>query len=79
MHVQLNDPVNIQNDPVNDPVKRSILVHLNQNPNASYHTLAEKTGYSAATVKRHIQELKRMGFIERIGSDKTGHWKVVKR
>ena len=90
MHVQfvepVNDLVNKQNDPVkagndlvNDPVKANILQQLRQNPNANYAELAEKTGYSAATIKRHIQELKKLGLIERIGSDKTGHWKIVEK
>ncbi len=74
-----NDPVNVRNDLVNDPVKRSILHQLKQNPKANYNELADKTGYSAATIKRHIQELKKLGLIERIGSDKTGYWKITEK
>ena len=81
MHVQfvkpLNDLVKAKNDPVNDLVKRSILQHLKQNPKANYSELADKTACSTATIKRHIQELKKIGIIERIGSDKTGYWKIV--
>jgi len=72
-----NDPVKSINDPVNDPVKLNILQYLKQNANANYRELADKTGYSSATIKRHIQELKKMKIIERIGSDKTGSWKIV--
>lgn len=75
----VNDPVNTGNDLVNDPVKQSILHYLKQSPNANYAALAKKTGYSSATIKRHIQELKKLGFIARIGSDKTGHWKVTEK
>lgn len=74
-----NDPVKAENDLVNDPVKANILHYLKKNPKANYSELAEKTGYSAATIKRHIQELKKLGLIERIGSDKTGHWKVIEK
>ncbi len=85
MHVQfsepINDPVKVKNDLVNDLVndslKRNILQHLKQNSQANYKELAETTGYSTATIKRHIQELKKMGIIERIGSDKTGYWKII--
>jgi DNA-binding Lrp family transcriptional regulator len=49
---------------------------LKQNPKANYSELAEKIGCSTATIKRHIQELKKMRIIERIGSDKTGFWKL---
>ena len=77
----VNDPVKAKDDPVNDlvnnAVKRNILQHLKQNPKANYKELADETGYSASTIKRHIQELKKMGIIERIGSDKTGYWKII--
>jgi fido (protein-threonine AMPylation protein) len=80
MHVNyvdtVNDPVKSKNDPVNDPVKSKIMQLLKQNPKANYKELANKTGCSVATIKRHIQELKKMGIIERIGSDKTGFWKM---
>jgi len=83
MHVMfvdpVNDPVKAKNDPVNDSVKSKILQHLKQNSKANYKVLADKTGYSTATIKRHIQELKKMGIIERIGSDKTGYWKIVEQ
>lgn len=74
MHIQYSDPVN---DPVNDPVKTRILQQLEQNSKANYQDLAKNTGYSTTTIKRHIQELKKMGKINRIGSDKTGHWEIV--
>jgi len=77
----VTDPVKDKNDlvidPVTDPVKSNILQFLNQNPKANYNELANQTGYSTATIKRHIQELKKNGLIERIGSDKTGYWKVI--
>lgn len=71
-----NDPVKDVNDLVSDPVKRKILNCLKQNPKAKYIELAVETGYSPSTIKRHIQELKKLGLVERIGSDKTGHWKI---
>ena len=85
MHVQFVEPVNdlvkakkdLVNDLVNDSVNRNILQYLKHNPKANYRELADKTGYSTATIKRHIQELKKIGIIERIGSDKTGYWKII--
>lgn len=79
MHIQYIDPVKAKKDLVNDPVKADILQQLKQNPNANYTELAEKTGYSVATIKRHIQGLKKLGLIERIGSDKTGHWIIIEK
>ena len=80
MHIGNIEPVNAGNEPVklgNDLVKRNILTHIKQNPKANYNVLAEKTGNSISTIKRHIQELKKLGLIERIGSDKTGNWKII--
>ncbi len=73
-----NDLVKLVNDPANDPVKASILQQLQQKPNANYNELAEKTGYSTATIKREIKNLKEQGIIECIGSDKTGFWRIIK-
>ena len=40
--------------------------------------LAEQLGVSVRTVKRELKRLKDSGQIERIDSDKTGKWKIVK-
>ena len=84
MHVHYIDLVNTQNDPVkeandlvNDLVKSNILHCIKQNPKAKYIEIANETGYSVSTIKRHIQELKKHGLLERIGSDKTGYWKII--
>jgi fido (protein-threonine AMPylation protein)/DNA-binding transcriptional ArsR family regulator len=79
MHIEYIDPVKAKNDPVNDPVKITILHHLELKPGSNYAELAKLIGYSVATIKRHIQTLKKLGLIERIGSDKTGYWKIIKK
>ena len=40
--------------------------------------ISERLGLSLSTVRRKIKELRDNGKIERIGSDKTGFWKVVR-
>ncbi|MDD7307105.1 MAG: hypothetical protein PUG78_01695 [Eubacteriales bacterium] len=37
---------------------------------------AENLGISKKTVAAHIKGLKEKGVIERIGNNKTGHWKI---
>jgi Fic family protein len=77
-------PPNIGSEPVNDPVKFDIdpvnssglLELIRANPYISYDKLVEKTGRSRATIKRMIKRLKQEGVISRIGSDKTGYWKI---
>ena len=75
-----NDPVS---DPVSDPVKLSedaekILSAIRKNADITREELSQKFGKSLATVRRRIAELKEKGYIERVGSDKKGFWKVLK-
>ena len=84
---ETSDFIEAKDDPVFDPVFDPLYAKLNnnqkeifslirENPHINYDKLAEKTGRSRATVKRIIQQLKKEKYIKRIGSDKTGHWKV---
>jgi len=80
------DPVNVPdpvsdpvNDPVNVPVKitenqQKVLLILKENPDFTAVQIAEKIGVSEKTIKRALGALKAAKLIERVGSDKTGHW-----
>lgn len=61
-----------QPDPIND-----LLNAIKVDPTADYPTLAQMLGVSEATIKRNIQKLKQQDRIRRVGSKKTGHWKIV--
>lgn len=84
MLVALNgDSVSADNDSVNDSVKTSadsidarIINTLLTNSKATAVTLSHTIGVSVPTINRHLKKLKAKGIIERIGSDKTGCWKV---
>jgi len=69
------DTVNIKNDAVNDTVFNMVM----KEPHVTAAKIAEQSGLGIATVKRHIKKLKDSGKIERVGSDKTGYWKVKGR
>ena len=76
-----NDPVN---DPINDPInlterQKMILRMFLEEKNLSRERLCEKTGLSDATAKREIAFLKKAGYLERVGSLKTGHCIVVSK
>ena len=76
-----NDPVN---DPINDPInlterQKMILRMFLEEKNLSRERLCEKTGLSDATAKREIAFLKKVGYLERVGSLKTGHCIVVSK
>jgi Fic family protein len=67
------DTVNSQVDTVNDTVF-SLIEHDNK---VTAKEISERLKISLSTVKRKINELKNNGKIERIGSDKTGHWRII--
>ena len=50
---------------------------LKENPRATSAELAELLGIALRTVKNHISILKKCGSIERVGSDKSGYWKIT--
>lgn len=78
-----NDGVNVGiNDGINDGVKlsklqQSILLQIQENPNITIQALAMQLTKSLRTIERHIKVLKDNNYIERVGSAKTGHWKVI--
>lgn len=72
LHV-LADTVNPQPDTVND----TVFSLIKQNNHITANELSERLKISVSTVKRKIKELKTIGKIERIGSDKSGHWMVL--
>ncbi|GHU30063.1 hypothetical protein AGMMS50256_16240 [Betaproteobacteria bacterium] len=63
--------------PVNSLPQR-ILILLRANPQATAQKMALALGVTDKTIKRHLKTLREQGILKRIGSDKTGHWEVVK-
>ena len=56
-----------------------ILQMFAEDKSLSRERICEKTGLSDGTIKREIAFLKKSGYLERIGSFKTGYWKVNSR
>jgi len=68
------------NDPVNDPVndrQKIILNLIKNNKFATREQLATECNISIETIKRDIRKLRQLKLIKRIGSDKTGYWKIL--
>lgn len=88
---QENDTVNIQSDTINDTanenndtvkgLKKSLqkvyTVILN-NPEITHTEIMEALHISESTAKRATRDLKKLGYIAREGSDKTGRWIILK-
>ncbi|MDR2091297.1 MAG: Fic family protein [Clostridiales bacterium] len=62
-----------------DTLNRAVLKLIEKNEKITAVLLAEKLKKGTATVKRQLKNLKENGYIERIGSDKTGSWKILKK
>ena len=78
MHVHYADTVNSGNDTVNSG-NGTVFSLIQQNKNITAIEISERLDLSLSTVRRKIKNLKEQGIIERIGSDKTGHWKIIER
>lgn len=53
-----------------------IIAIIRDNPNITVNQLMIKTGLSEPGVKKNLKQLKEKGIIERVGSNKTGYWKI---
>ena len=56
-----------------------VLAVIADNPNLSKEKISEKIGMSRATVTRALAKLVEIGAIQRVGSDKSGYWEIVKQ
>lgn len=72
MHI-LADTVKSQIDTVND----TVFSLIKQDNKITANEISERLKISLSTVRRKIKELKNNRKIERIGSDKTGYWRIT--
>lgn len=91
LQFQENDTVNTQSETVNDTananndtvtgLKKSLqkvyTVILN-NPKITHSEIMQTLHISESTAKRATRDLKKLGYIAREGSDKTGKWIILK-
>ena len=91
LQYQENDTVNLQSDTVSDTVNsqndtvnklkeglKRIYIAIQKNPEITHSQLMELFNISESTAKRATRDLKKLGYIEREGSDKTGRWVILK-
>lgn len=58
--------------------ENSILIQIENEPSLSARELSNILGIPFRSTQRYMSFLREKGFIERIGSNKTGYWKVMK-
>ena len=91
LQYQGNDTVNTQSDTVNDAanvindtvtgLKKSlqkVYTAILNNPEITHSEIMETLHISESTAKRATRDLKKIGYIAREGSDKTGRWIIQK-
>ena len=77
----LSDPIKPLSDPIKrfaDPITERLYQALLKDNDLNYAAYGALLGVSEATVKRRLGELKAAGYITRVGSNKSGHWEVLK-
>lgn len=88
---QENDTVNAQCDTLNDTVNtgndtepelkkslQKVYTAILNNPEITHSEIMETLHISESTAKRATRDLKKLGYIVREGSDKTGKWIILK-
>ena len=80
INATINAPVNVPINPALDIAELAtpdaILSLLSSNPEFTRQQLASIIGKDVRTIARALATLQQAGKVERIGSNKTGHWKV---
>ena len=76
----VNDTVNSRNDTVKELKEglKRIYLAIRENQDITHSELMNIFNISESTTKRATREHKKLGFIKRVGSDKTGKWQLLK-
>lgn len=74
---KINGTVNGTLNGTVNKTEKNVLELLSENADFTVAILAQKTGKSERTIKRALAALKEKRLVERVGSDKTGRWKVL--
>jgi ATP-dependent DNA helicase RecG len=56
-----------------------LIAIIKEKPNITIKKLAELTGLSRRGIEWNIQQLKSNGLIERVGTDRSGYWKITEK
>ena len=87
----VNEPINVfkasepikknidgKNESINEPIQ-NMLDAIAEFPYWTKERFAERIGISRSSVTRLLTKLVQMGKIRRVGSNKSGHWEIVKK
>ena len=74
-----NVTVNVPQNVTVNKTEQAVFALLREHPEYTRDELAEKTSKTVRTIQRTVDSLREKGLIERIGSDKTGQWKIIEQ
>jgi predicted HTH transcriptional regulator len=80
MHIladTVNDTVNPPFDTVNDTVNDTVFLLIKEKNTITATEISKRLNMSLSSVRRRIKALKDAGRLQRLGSDKKGHWRIV--
>jgi fido (protein-threonine AMPylation protein) len=80
MHIladTVNDTVNPSFDTVNDTVNDSVILLIKEKNTITASEISERLNLSLSSVRRRMKALKDAGKLQRLGSDKKGHWRII--
>ena len=73
MIVQLLD----YDEPVNDTVNDDVFLLIKEKNTITASEISERLNLSLSSVRRRMKALKDAGKLQRLGSDKNGHWRII--
>ena len=59
--------------------ERNVFNAIQNNPDVTISAMAKLTGVSTTSIENNLKKLKDKHVIERVGSDKIGHWVIIKQ
>ena len=68
---------NINNNDNLNETEKKVLNEIRENPNSTKAIIAYNIHTSESNVEKIIRKLRNNNYIERIGSNKTGYWKII--
>lgn len=73
------DKIIIEQNSTKETTEEKIINLIKMNPNITQNEMAEKLGLTRDGISYNIKNLKNKKIIKRIGSPKTGTWKILKK
>ena len=74
-----NKKLAIKSEKLANKTSNKIIAALKQNPSITMNALANVVGITVAGTRWQLETLKSQGVIQRVGSKKSGYWKIIEK